>query len=119
MALLDYLITEGKEPIPGMNYIYRLDMMWEPEKLGHIDIVKNTIVNNVVKLMNKNGTPHGYQFTIFGGSDKIYRCNYAWAFAEYTPQNMKKLKRLEKKERELKELETYCNELRNNLDTLR
>jgi hypothetical protein len=114
MAILDFLIdkTNG-QPKPDMEYIYRLDMVWTPNKLEGKSIKIGTIVTNVVQLENK-----GYQF-ICKETGELLRTNYAWALAENTPENVKRIAIYEKEYIEFKKFEKKINSLRNNITTLK
>lgn len=114
MGYFDFLIDENnKKPNPNIEYIYRHDMVWLPNSLKAIKIKINTIVNNVVILDNGS-----YEFTVKETGEK-YRCNYGWAFAENTPENIKKLKVLDKAKAKLKRQDKKVDKLINDVKTLK
>lgn len=114
MGYFDFLIDKNnKTPNPDMEYIYRHDMVWIPNSLKSVRIKLNTIVNNVVRLDNG-----GYEFTIKETGER-YSCNYGWAFAENTPENVRKLKKLDKAKEKLNRQDKKVDEMLNNVKTLK
>lgn len=85
MGYFDFLIDRDRNTNPkeGMVYIYLLDCAWLKGELGDVPVKKHSIATNVVRL--ENGS---YEFKMNG---REYRCNYSWAFAENTPENLKAL----------------------------
>ena len=113
MGILDFLIDKNNgNPKPDMEYIYRLDMTWKPDELQHYPITIGTIVNNVIQLDNRS-----YEFTI-KDTGEVFRTNYAWALAENTPENIKKIKKYEDEYEKFKIHEKLINLLRDDIDTL-
>jgi hypothetical protein len=77
------------EPKPGMEYVYRLDMVWQKGVNGHIAVELNSIVTDVVPMYrngDKNNKIDGYEFTLKSNGERYY-CYYAWALAENTENN--------------------------------
>lgn len=112
--MLDFLIDKDNViPKVGVEYIYRLDMVWKPNTLEGFPINKDTIVTNVVQLSNRS-----YEFNIKGNTEKL-RTNYGWALAENTPENLAAIEAYEKEYIKFKEYESFVNSLRNNITTLK
>lgn len=87
MGYFDFLIDKNnKEPKSDIEYIYMLDVVWLPDKLGDRPIKPKTIVTNVIRLSNGS-----YEFKC-KDTGEILRCNYAWALAENTPENINNIK---------------------------
>jgi hypothetical protein len=87
MGIFDCLIDKDNgKPKSNMEYIYRLDMVWTPNKLGDKPIKIGTIMTNVIQLDNGS-----YEFT-FKETGEILRTNYSWALAENTPENVERIK---------------------------
>lgn len=104
MGYFDFLIDDGNEPKPDMEYYYRFHLVWKKNELKSIAVEPGIIVNNVVSGKNSRGEHVGYDFTI-KGTTEILHCNYGWAFVENTPENMEKLKAALDKRKEIDELE--------------
>lgn len=115
--MLDYLIEKGENSKSDMEYLYLLDMVWEKDSLGHIDIKYGTIVHNVRPVI-RNEQHCGYEFNI-GDSLICYRSNYPWAFAENTEENRKRIEKYHKKLKTFKKIEKECDILRNEIVTLK
>lgn len=82
MSFLDSLIDRGEKP-KDIEYVYLHNLVWDIEKFGGgINVHYGSIVTDVVQ--NDN---FSYEFTL-KENGKRYRCNYAWAFAENTPENL-------------------------------
>lgn len=114
MGYFDFLIDKESngEPNSSLSYIYMLEMIWRPNKLGDIPIKKYSVFFNVKRL--KNGS---YEFEDKEGN--LFRCNYSWALAENTPKNWRKIKKYEKKLRKFKKFEKRIDQYRNNIITLK
>ena len=114
MAYFDFLIDkENKNPKSDMEYIYRLDMVWKPNELGGFPILPNSIVKNVVKLPNNS-----YEFIVKDTGEK-YRCNYGWAFAENTKENIEKIEAYEIEKTKLDLLKLEVDELNDKITKLK
>lgn len=114
MAYFDFLIDKDQqEPKVGMEYIYRLDMVWTPGKMESKQIKVGTIMTNVEHLDN------GYFKFINKETGEQLRCNYGWALAENTPENIEKIKIYEKEFIKFEEAERNIEALRNNIVTLK
>lgn len=114
MGIFDYLIDKDNgKPNPNMEYIYRMDMVWVPGKLGDIEMRKDSIVTNVVQLQNG-----GYEFLCKETGRKLCT-NYAWALAENTPENILRIQKYDEEYKKFKEYEKYLTNLRNDIITLK
>lgn len=113
MAYFDFLIDRGNAPKP-IEYIYRHDYVWFVDKLECKPMERNTIVTDVVQ--RPNGA--GYEFTIKSTGERVY-CTYAWAFAENTRENLRRIKRYEKAMKKYLEMEFKADCLRNEIITLK
>jgi hypothetical protein len=94
------------------EYIYRYNFIWKPNSLESYPIKENLIVNNVFK--TDGG---GYEFSVKETGEK-YECQYNWAFAENTPENILAIEEFEEKNKELKILQNECNLLRDKIKTI-
>ena len=114
MGILDCLIDKDNgKPKSDMEYIYRLDMVWTPNKLGDKPIKIGTLMTNVIQLDNGS-----YEFTC-KETGEILRTNYSWALAENTPENVERIKIYDDEYLKFKEYERKINSLRNNIITLK
>jgi len=114
MGYFDFLIDKNNnsKPNPNLEYIYRLDRVWEPNKLGDKPIKKDTIVTNVKQLNNG-----AYEFTCKETGETL-RCNYSWALAENTKENIDKINAYENELIKFKEFERKIQMMRNEIVTL-
>jgi len=108
----DFLVEKGKEPTPGMEYIYRMDMVWREKKLEHEPFEKYRIVINVEQYKG------GYKFVDKLTGEK-YQCSYNWAFAENTPENWVNIAGYESLCDEYKILEKKVDMAGNKIKTLK
>jgi hypothetical protein len=92
-----------------VDYIYRLDMLWTPNRLDGFPIEKGTIVENLME--NDNGM---YSFNVKGDSQE-YTCSYRWAFVEKNKSNISILKKIDKEEIKLKKQKDKIKQLKNKL----
>lgn len=114
MAYFDFLIDKDNgKPNPDIEYIYLLDEVWIPNKLGGVPIIKGTIVTNVKQLDNRS-----YEF-INKETGEILGTNYAWSLAENTPENILKIEKYNQEFKKFKEYEKQINKLRNEIVTLK
>jgi len=99
MGYFDFLIDlNTANPKVDMEYIYMMDEAWKPGELGSYPFSHGSVVIDVKKL------PCGsFEFRC-KESGEIYRTNYAWALAENTPAN---LKRIDEYIREREKLEIH------------
>lgn len=113
MGYFDFLIDKNNgQPKQGLEYIYRLDMVWKPGGLEGYPIKVGTIVTDVVQLENKS-----YEFTNKETGERL-KTNYAWALAENTPENLKRIEEYEKEWIKFKEYEKKIETLRKSIVTL-
>ena len=113
MGALDFLIDKNtNSPNPEMEYIYRFDMVWTPNKLGGKEIKPGTIVTNVTKKDNSS-----FEFTN-KETGELLCTNYGWSLAENTPKNRTKINKFNKEYAKFKEHERKVNILRENIITL-
>ena len=112
--MLDFIIDKNiKIPIKGMEYIYRMNMVWKPEiRLQSFPIKINTIVINVVR--KENG---GFEFTNKETGERLCT-NYAWALAENTVENIIRIQEYDKEIILFEAYEKKVNKLRDNIITL-
>lgn len=114
MGIFDSLIDKDNgKPNPDMEYIYRLDKVWTPNKLESKPIKIGTIVINVIQLKNRS-----YEFTC-KETGEILRVTYAWALAENTPENVERIKKFDAEYLKFKEHEKLINQLRLDIITLK
>ena len=114
MSHFDFLNAQGNEPDPDMSYIYKFHLIWKKDvPLESYPIKYGTVVYNVKSV----GNNCGYEFNL-ADDDTVYKCNYSWAFAENTPENIKRLKAYLAKRNELDKLTKECNKLLENIVTL-
>lgn len=114
MELFDSLIDKDTvEPKKDMEYIYMMDMVWTPNKLGSKYIKEGTIVTNVTKL--ENGS---FQFTNKENGE-VLRTNYAWSLAENTIDNKLLIEEYENEYILFKECKKKVDSLRKNIKTLK
>ena len=113
MAYFDFLIDKNHngEPNFSLSYIYMLDQIWIPNKLGDIPVEKYSIFFNVKRL--ENGS---YEFEDEKGN--LFRCNYSWALAENTPENLSRIKEYQEKLELYKKAKKEMDLYRNNIKTL-
>jgi len=97
---------------PDTEYIYRMDMVWVVNSYESYKVKKSMIVHKVVA--KKNG---GYVFTV-KDTHEVFECNYGWAFAENTPDNIVKLKAFDEQNDKLTEISKVCDKLRKKVTTL-
>ena len=114
MGIFDCLIDKDNgKPKSDMEYIYRLDMVWIPNKLESKPIKIGTIMNNVIQ--RENGS---YEFTCKETGERL-QATYSWALAENTPENVERIKIYDDEYLKFKEYERKINSLRNNIITLK
>ena len=114
MGLFDSLIDKDTvEPKKDMEYIYMMDMVWTPNKLGSKYIKEGTIVTNVTKM--ENGS---FQFTNKENGE-VLRTNYGWSLAENTTENQLSIDEYENEYILFKEYEKKVDSLRNKIKTLK
>lgn len=98
---------------PNMEYIYLLDMIWKPNQFGDQPIKVGTIMKDVIQ--SENG---GYEFTCKETGER-FRTNYAWALAENTPKNIKRIEEYNEEYSKLQKFENKVSLLRNDIITLK
>lgn len=114
MGILDCLIDKDNgKPKSDMEYIYRLDMVWIPNKLEGKSIKIGTIMTNVIQLDNGS-----YEFTCKETGERL-QASYSWALAENTLENVERIKIYDDEYLKFKEYERKINSLRNNIITLK
>lgn len=114
MKYFDFLIDKNNvQPKSDMEYIYRHDMVWKSGHFGDIPIKPGTIMIDVIKLENNS-----YEFTCKETGER-FRTNYGWSLAENTPENVKRINRLEKEQIKLKKFEKKVAELYDKVITLK
>jgi hypothetical protein len=99
-ALID---QNSSEPIVGMEYVYSHTMMWlaNDNASSHISVQPGFIVHQVKLITDKAGWHMGYHFLIKGdNTGTMYSCNYAWAFAEHTEDNLLRIEEFNKADKE-------------------
>jgi len=113
IGYFDFLIDKNNgHPKHDIEYIYRLDMVWKPGELEGYPIKIGTIVTDVVQLENKS-----YEFTNKETGERL-KTNYAWALAENTPENLKRIEEYDKERIKFKEYENKVEALRKQITTL-
>ena len=113
MKMFDFLIDKNnKIPNPDMEYIYRFDMIWNPDILETKSIKIGTIVTNVKQQPNKS-----YHF-IIKDTGELCCTNYAWSLAENTPENIERIEKYELENEIFEEHKVYIDTLRDNIITL-
>lgn len=91
-----FSIENGSDPNPDTEYIYIHNLAWKktdgkyPE-LGNIKY--GTIVINVEKLIQTDGSQIGYNFVVKSTGENLH-CSYGWAFVENTNENIALLKEM-------------------------
>lgn len=114
MGMFDCLIDKNNgNPKSDMEYIYRLDMVWVLDKLESKPIEIGTIMCDV-----KQCTNGSYEFTCKETGERL-RTNYAWALAENTPENVKRINKFDTEYLIFKKYEARINSYRNNIVTLK
>lgn len=113
MAYFDFLIDKNSNEPKNIEYIYRLDCVWKDGFLESFPIEKNTIVNNVKRLVSGR-----FEFTI-KGSDEVLHCNYPWSLAENTPKNLERIRLYDEELVLFKLHEKKIEKLRNDIITLK
>ena len=112
--MFDCLIDKDTDsPKSGMEYIYRMDIVWTPNKIGDKPIKVGTIVNNVIKKEVGN-----FEFTN-KETGELLRTNYAWSLAENTPENIIRIEEYDNEYLKFKEHEKRIDILRKNIITLK
>jgi len=106
MGIFDLLINNNKNPKEDMEYIYLLDEVWKPGKIGSYPIKQGSIVTDVTKLGNDS-----FEF-IDKESGEKFRTNYGWTLAESTPENIERIKAYEECALRLNEIEKERDSLR-------
>lgn len=106
-------LVKSAIPVDG-EYIYRFDMVWKDGEFSHRDIVIGTLVDNVYTLPGDYG---GFSFTIKGTTERL-RSNYAWALAENTLENRRRIIRYDEEMVKYKEHMVFMEELRSAIVTL-
>ncbi len=113
MSHFDFLIdADNGKPNPNMEYVYCLDIIWRPDRLGHSTIKKGSIMVDVIQLDNKS-----YEFTSKENGER-FRTNYAWALVENTPENIKLYNEYEIENMNLKIFQEKVKSLRAKVKTL-
>ena len=101
------------EPKEGMEYLYRLSMVWKPNTFSKsFPIEINTIVVDVKKI----GGSH-YQFKN-KETQELLECHYPWALAEHTPENLQRILEFQKSDAEYERLEKIRLDLAKKIVTL-
>lgn len=113
MAYFDFLIEKGIEPKVDVEYIYLHDLVWKKGELDATKIKKGTIVHQVSQ--RDNGS---YEFSI-DGMEGRFRCNYSWAFAERTDENIERIKAFDECVKRIEELEAVRKLLSKEIKTLK
>ncbi len=114
MGYFDFLIDKDNalNPNPNMEYIYLMDIIWNPNKLEEKTIKYGTIMKNVKRL--ENGS---YEFQS-KETNEIFCTNYSWSLAENTTENIERIKEYNKKNKKLQRYKKYVDTLRKNIKTL-
>jgi len=82
MGYFDFLIDECETPVENMRYVYLFDECWKEGELGSYPIKYGSLVKDLTK--NDNGS---ISFTLEKTGER-FKCNYGWAFAELTADNL-------------------------------
>jgi len=101
------------DPKEGMEYLYRLSMVWKPNTFSKsFPIEMNTIVVDVKKISGSH-----YQFKN-KETGELLECHYPWGLAEHTPENLQAILEFQKSDAEYERIEKIRMDLANKIVTL-
>ena len=86
MAYFDFLNTPGKPVDADTRYWYYHDTAWDDSK-GFFERATPVKEGRVVHRLKRPHEQSGYSFEFLDEPEKVYHCNYTWAFRECTWRN--------------------------------